>query len=592
MKRFIDVFFVRKAAESYRRLVKDSGLGGNLEGEDGGHGSGNWGHKGRPGERGGSGKGGGAQYRGGTSRNYYGSKNDWLNGLHGERQHEIQKWMQTKGSNLAEQEKNILTSGNESDIMKMLKAKAEARRFDDNFERLTDNITEEEEEFIKRMVGQSDNGDLSLENIMTGAKTPEEKTAAANVLNKMLSGESHWSGELPVEKPKSKFSWITEKNDDKHMTQRALCYTISEITGKKVPYNELPTEDQVQLAEDIALTPDYFKSAGKRKLMFDYLSRKGDLLGFETLLNGDSDIAKQMRDILEQGKLSGMNTYWQEMSLLKNSTTNPEAFQKYMSLKSQLLGGPEIAGTKTKTGTGKSKAATPATCVAPTDSKTASAALKKAASLSTTQEITDAIAASGAFRAGTSVNLGHIDPKLAQGIASVYGSVVEDFPFMVGNFGNLESAKMKGAYASCGIGSNHIEVSSTWYKDKAKMQAQLNYDISLGFHPANTEDPNSVITHEVGHAVNNTLTTALQKTGVIAQYSGTRASDILIERVCKKTGMSPSECRASVSGYAKKNSSEWMSEAFAEYRHSSQPREICKVFYSELQSLIKEAGLS
>lgn len=55
--------------------------------EDGGPGSGNYGHKGRPGKVGGSGPGGGKQYRGGRADiGYYGSRNDWLNGLQGERQ--------------------------------------------------------------------------------------------------------------------------------------------------------------------------------------------------------------------------------------------------------------------------------------------------------------------------------------------------------------------------------------------------------------------------------------------------------------------------------------------------------------------------
>lgn len=57
--------------------------------QDGGPGSGNFGHKGRPGKVGGSGKGGGVQYRGGRSDiGYFGSRQDWLNGLQGEKQHE------------------------------------------------------------------------------------------------------------------------------------------------------------------------------------------------------------------------------------------------------------------------------------------------------------------------------------------------------------------------------------------------------------------------------------------------------------------------------------------------------------------------
>ena len=57
--------------------------------EDGGPGSGNFGHKGRPGKVGGSGPGGGKQYRGGRADiGYFGSRKDWLNGLTGETQRE------------------------------------------------------------------------------------------------------------------------------------------------------------------------------------------------------------------------------------------------------------------------------------------------------------------------------------------------------------------------------------------------------------------------------------------------------------------------------------------------------------------------
>ena len=61
---------------------------------DGGPGSGNFGHKGRPGKVGGSGAGGGKQYRGGRADiGYYSSRKDWLNGLQGEKQHEAVKFV-------------------------------------------------------------------------------------------------------------------------------------------------------------------------------------------------------------------------------------------------------------------------------------------------------------------------------------------------------------------------------------------------------------------------------------------------------------------------------------------------------------------
>lgn len=75
--------------ETHRLICK-------LLGHDGGPGSGNFGHKGRPGKRGGSGPGGGKQYRGGRSDiGYFSSRKDWLNGLSGEKQHEAARFVAT-----------------------------------------------------------------------------------------------------------------------------------------------------------------------------------------------------------------------------------------------------------------------------------------------------------------------------------------------------------------------------------------------------------------------------------------------------------------------------------------------------------------
>ena len=72
----------------------DSFMQDGMTAEDGGPGSGNFGHKGRPGKVGGSGKGGGKQYRGGRSDiGYYSSRKDWLNGLSGEKQHEAVRYI-------------------------------------------------------------------------------------------------------------------------------------------------------------------------------------------------------------------------------------------------------------------------------------------------------------------------------------------------------------------------------------------------------------------------------------------------------------------------------------------------------------------
>lgn len=84
----------RLALSKIARLCKlnESAKEELFKANDGGPGSGNWGHKGRPGKVGGSGPGGGRQYRGGRSDvGYFNSREDWLNGLTGETQHEATK---------------------------------------------------------------------------------------------------------------------------------------------------------------------------------------------------------------------------------------------------------------------------------------------------------------------------------------------------------------------------------------------------------------------------------------------------------------------------------------------------------------------
>lgn len=104
---------------------------------DGGPGSGNWGHRGRPGKVGGSGKGGGAQYRGGRSDiRYHGSRGDWINGLTGERQHEAERWLDHMRNEIGtpDEDNNALMQrimmGGGSDAKKLTDFMAEARGWD------------------------------------------------------------------------------------------------------------------------------------------------------------------------------------------------------------------------------------------------------------------------------------------------------------------------------------------------------------------------------------------------------------------------------------------------------------------------------
>lgn len=129
---------------------------------DGGPGSGNWGHRGRPGQVGGSGKGGGSQYRGGRSDvKYHSSKHDWLNGLQGEEQHTVTSWLKAKQheypidpDNKKPIEQRILEQGSSTDKENLLHFMGRARKFDQYSDRLIDEHLDDKDKRLLQILGE------------------------------------------------------------------------------------------------------------------------------------------------------------------------------------------------------------------------------------------------------------------------------------------------------------------------------------------------------------------------------------------------------------------------------------------------------
>lgn len=128
--------------------------------DDGGPGSGNWGHRGRPGKVGGSGKGGGAQYRGGRSDiKYHSSKHDWLNGLKGEEQQKVTSWLKGKQHeypNDTEEKKpieqRIMEQGSDTDKQNLLHFMSQARSWEQYHGRMTgENLDDNERKLVETL---------------------------------------------------------------------------------------------------------------------------------------------------------------------------------------------------------------------------------------------------------------------------------------------------------------------------------------------------------------------------------------------------------------------------------------------------------
>lgn len=127
--------------------------------QDGGPGSGNFGHKGRPGKVGGSGPGGGKQYRGGRADiGYFSSRKDWLNGLSGEKQAEASKFIETHRAIMKESQR---AKERLNDLWKrgfLTQAEVDERLKKEGLEKLRDDMTPEE--YIMKCGSRTDRNNL------------------------------------------------------------------------------------------------------------------------------------------------------------------------------------------------------------------------------------------------------------------------------------------------------------------------------------------------------------------------------------------------------------------------------------------------
>lgn len=222
--------------------------------EDGGPGSGNWGHKGRPGQVGGSGKGGGAQYRGGRSDiAYVSSRQDWLNGLKGERQNEVQKFMKQMrehyGSDQGKSVEQMIMeepqakNGGNNTRQKLLDFMAESRGWDKYASRLVDENLDENEKKLAETLGNK----YGLA-FVGGAALPDDKDTSAwdaddlrawqDLKSKAMGGPT--SGQEPPDE------LMYEAGLKERPKPKGPDYSFAD--QPRQTYNQKHIEDQLQLA--------------------------------------------------------------------------------------------------------------------------------------------------------------------------------------------------------------------------------------------------------------------------------------------------------------------------------------------------------
>lgn len=189
------------------------------------------------------------------------------------------------------------------------------------------------------------------------------------------------------------------------------------------------------------------------------------------------------------------------------------------------------------------------------------------------------------------IDLSKCDLESAKQIYKSHEQVFEKYPQLIGKLNSVNSAILgKDTYAQCmmGFGKGGINVNEIYFKDSARLEQLYNRDLQGGFHPEGT-DWTAIVTHELGHAIDDYLTNSLKLGGEL-RGKPRYVSSVLRPKVMSKCNLSVqrSDIKNNVSEYASKDAKEWFAECFAEYMKSENPRNVAKEFGKQFEEIMKE----
>lgn len=194
------------------------------------------------------------------------------------------------------------------------------------------------------------------------------------------------------------------------------------------------------------------------------------------------------------------------------------------------------------------------------------------------------------IRSVDGMNLNGVDLESAKAVYRPFEMLFEKFPDFKGKLNAVSSGKLGGmTYAQCmyGLGHGGISVNTKYFSDYKKLAEHVMKDESVGWHPQGMTMPESIVMHELGHAVDDYLTYTLYAAGTNG-WKPKKVSAMLRPKVMKAAKFKVSDIGEQVSRYASKNAEEWFAECFAEYMLSDNPRTVAVEFGKQLEQLINE----
>ena len=221
------------------------------------------------------------------------------------------------------------------------------------------------------------------------------------------------------------------------------------------------------------------------------------------------------------------------------------------------------------------------------------------AAFTTTKEVAQWLKKRKWFAPHADINLEGIAVDAAKSIAMAYKRVFDAYPQVIGKFRGIVALSLSfGTYAQCYLRTGRIEVNKDFYNDIANIDMMYKDDLKQRFHPKGTTWE-SIVTHEIGHAINGYLDDAVvaynrqqilnngfQNAQTIhLDYADTWKKDIYASHNIPATD--PFVIRHN-SRYATSNLHEWFAESFAEGMDSATPRWAAKMFMDKLNELMKK----
>lgn len=180
------------------------------------------------------------------------------------------------------------------------------------------------------------------------------------------------------------------------------------------------------------------------------------------------------------------------------------------------------------------------------------------------------------------------DLDTAKAIFKAHENVFNRLPVLRGQLNSINAQKLSaGTYAQCsyGLGRGGISVNTSYFSDVERLTKLYANDLAHGFHPAGTTY-GSIVTHELGHAVDDYLSVIHQLAGLNG-WRAKKVSAYLRPKVMKACGLKVADTRTAVSGYATPDAQEWFAECFCEWMDSENPRPVAVEFGKQLLELMK-----